>query len=174
MKLYKTAFAIALALAGSASFADTYSGVLNLGSGSAHFGRDDAVGTFEDTYAFTLPAPGYLISVSASSTAPDANHDLDFSSLTIRDPANVTLANFMGNGGTDANESYWLPTLFLPAGAYGLVVKGINSPEQAAYSGDISIAVAAIPEPGTYMLMLAGLGVMGLIARRRKVDRHDF
>lgn len=31
-------------------------------------------------------------------------------------------------------------------------------------------AVAAIPEPETYLLMLAGLGVLGFAARRRRQD----
>lgn len=35
-------------------------------------------------------------------------------------------------------------------------------------SADFTGNVAAIPEPGTYALMIAGLGVMGFIARRRK------
>jgi len=35
-------------------------------------------------------------------------------------------------------------------------------------TGDLNLQVAAIPEPETYALMLAGLGLMGFAARRRK------
>jgi len=31
------------------------------------------------------------------------------------------------------------------------------------------VAVTAVPEPETYAMMLAGLGLIGTIARRRKV-----
>ena len=33
---------------------------------------------------------------------------------------------------------------------------------------NVSVQVTAVPEPETYAMMLAGLGLMGLIARRRK------
>lgn len=168
MILTRTAIAMALALSASASFADSYNGSLDLGTGSVHFGRDDAVGTFEDIYNFVLPGPGYLLSSSASTASPDADHDLDFSSLVIKNSADVTIATFSGNGGTDANESYWLPSTFLPTGAYSLVVSGINSPGQASYSGNLSISVAAVPEPETYALMLAGLALVGFMSKRRR------
>jgi hypothetical protein len=101
----------------------------------------------------------------AGSASPDSDHDLDFTSLVINDSSNNLVATFQGNRGTDDNESYFLPTMTLPAGAYTLQITGVNSPGQAAYSGNISIA--AIPEPETYVMMLAGLMAVGFVARRR-------
>ena len=34
-----------------------------------------------------------------------------------------------------------------------------------------NVGVAAVPEPETYAMMLAGLGLMGFVARRRKEDQ---
>ncbi|MCZ2440541.1 MAG: FxDxF family PEP-CTERM protein, partial [Burkholderiales bacterium] len=34
-------------------------------------------------------------------------------------------------------------------------------------SGGVSLSVAAVPEPETWALMLAGLGLLGFAARRR-------
>ena len=168
MRLKRTAIAVALALSASASFADSFSGSLDLSTGSVHFGRDDAVSSFEDVYGFVLPEPGYLVSASAGTAAPDAAHDLDFTSILIKDSTGATFATFLGNRGDDANESYWLPSIFMPAGAYSLVVAGINSPGQASYSGNLSTAVTAVPEPQTYALMLAGLALVGFMNKRRR------
>ena len=38
-----------------------------------------------------------------------------------------------------------------------------------AYGGSITVPVPAIPEPETYAMLLAGLGLVGALARRRKV-----
>lgn len=36
------------------------------------------------------------------------------------------------------------------------------------YSGNVQVAAAPIPEPETYAMLLAGMGLLGFIARRRK------
>ena len=43
----------------------------------------------------------------------------------------------------------------------------------SGYSGSVldNVSVTAVPEPETYALMLAGLGLMGAIARRRKAKQ---
>ena len=167
MELTHSLAAIALAVGASASFADTFASGLNLNAGNTRFGRDDAVGSFVDTYNFTLAGTSYLISSTASSAAV-GDQDLDFTSLVIKNDADVTLATYAGNLGTDENEFCSLTKTLLAAGNYRLIVSGINSASQASYSGNLAIA-PAVPEPSTYALLLGGIGAIGLLVRRRSM-----
>lgn len=169
-KQYLVASALAAAAAGS--FADTGGGPLALGTGSAIFGRTDAVGSFTDTYTFNVATPS--LATGTASTSAVGAQDLDFTSLFISAAAtpNVPLASFAGNLGSDATEFFSLTPLHLDPGAYNLVVTGANSLDPASFSGTLTVAgagaVAAVPEPETYALMLAGLGAVGFVAARRR------
>lgn len=78
----------------------------------------------------------------------------------------------MGNGlfnsataynlGDDGND-FWIPIAY--EGDATAQQNWINSD---GATGTVWIAVTAVPEPETYALMLAGLGIMGTVARRRK------
>lgn len=54
----------------------------------------------------------------------------------------------------------------LSAGSYSLAITATTTSVVALYSGAIS--VTPVPEAETYALALAGLGVVGLVATRRK------
>jgi hypothetical protein len=65
------------------------------------------------------------------------------------------------------------PNYYLASGAYFFTVAGttIDGNMKSTVSPEVTIfpaEVAAVPEPSTYALMLAGLGVVGFLARRRK------
>ena len=78
------------------------------------------------------------------------------------------------------NTSAWTQISFtpppVPAGSVAAFVEfsqGIGpidggNPAGLVRIDDLSLAVAPIPEPGTYALMLAGLAAMGAVARRRR------
>jgi hypothetical protein len=88
---------------------------------------------------------------------------------------------FAVNGGTkDAGTSIGLigtdmtVTSGAAAGSYAFVL-GYNDSAGAGTTGDwddfvVGVNFAPIPEPETYALMLAGLGVMGFVARRRRAN----
>jgi hypothetical protein len=151
----------ALALCSTASQADAVTMPLDLSAGNASFGRDNAIGSFIDTYTFTLSGSAWMLAASAS-TATSGLQDLDFTSLVIQDSFNTTLAVFNGNLGDDENEFYTLEAMLFVPGDYRLIVTGVNSPTQASYTGNMTISrVQGVPEPAGIALVLAGLGLLG-------------
>ena len=69
-------------------------------------------------------------------------------------------------------------TPFTLGGAYDLIL-GFNDGMRVDSDYDdivVGLKVVAIPEPETYALLMAGLGAVGFIARRRRKSRlpsHD-
>ncbi len=72
----------------------------------------------------------------------------------------TNFATFSGNNITTSFGT-------LAAGQYHLDITGTIGPD--AYGGQYSVALSAtpVPEPETYAMFLAGLGLMGFMARRR-------
>ena len=107
---------------------------------------------------------------------------------SISGPATVEVKNGKGPGGNwdfqfdlgnsgaarlTANESLtWTATFSKPINfadvGFALHVQGLTSAQggSAWYVGGVP-SVTAVPEPESYAMMLAGLGLMGFVARRR-------
>ena len=81
-------------------------------------------------------------------------------------------ANLMGAVGPLSGAAYSGTTAgsFSPvANPYSLTIGvAISRASAGTSTGDLNLQVAAIPEPETYALMLAGLGAIGFVAKRRK------
>ena len=69
-----------------------------------------------------------------------------------------------------ANPAYSRDVFTLAPGSYSISGSLLQSVlgDEGATSGGVRLAVSAIPEPAGPTLLLAGLGVVGLMARRRK------
>ncbi len=63
-------------------------------------------------------------------------------------------------------SEFWnLSSLFLEAGTYQLTINGNNS-STGSLGGTVTIN--AVPEPGTWAMMLLGFGAAGYAMRRRR------
>lgn len=144
-----------------------------------------ATGSFLDYLTFSLPSNGGTVTtLFASDYAPLAV--LKFTTVSlIKDPNGTPgdgdedpLGSFLFSG-TDKFQSFNYPHP-LATGTYYLKVDGIASglgpilpPEfggplpAGKYNGSITVLAPPVPEPESYAMFLAGLGLMGVIVRRR-------
>ncbi|MGP1717698.1 MAG: FxDxF family PEP-CTERM protein [Methylophilus sp.] len=140
------------------------------------------------TYAATPSGDGYQFS---SSFAGDTNFD-DYISFSTTGFQNI-VASISGSSsntftfntfnlldsdktlvatGTVLNGIPQVSFGFLTSaqiGTYYLHVVGNSTGATTGYNGTIS-TTTAVPEPGNYALMLAGLGLVGVIARKKMRD----
>ena len=136
------------------------------------FGGFAPVGLFSDVFTFTLPAnggSGYSVANFAPSGLGGTFNTL-FSSLSLfSDPDGSPFSaddSFVTTSSSPGGNSVTMTWGATTGGNMYLVASGItNGTNGGLYTGAIS--VTAVPEPESYAMLLAGLGVMGAIAVRR-------
>jgi hypothetical protein len=155
--------------------------VLDLTDGSGFFGDTFAMNNNGATFAdhFTFSVNGTTASnfdAIISSISRTADTGLDISGLSL-----YRVGGGTGTGGTAGDtlvssgtslhsgemDVWTLSSDNLAAGDYYVLVSGnLVSDTSASFGG--AVMLAPVPEPETYGMMLAGLGVLGFLARRRK------
>jgi hypothetical protein len=166
MKLAKVAAASALVLASSGSFAAAL-GSIDLSSGSGFFGNTPIAGAFVDTLTFTVTTSSIFNGVITS--VLNGTQDVDFTSIALT-PGALTFASVIG----DPVEVWATPAVGfgLTPGIYTLTLTGTNSTSMGSYAGNLALTPGvpsvAVPEPESYAMLLAGVGILGLFARRRR------
>jgi hypothetical protein len=114
--------------------------------------------TFTEWLTFTNDMAGvYALTLDTSSSG------IDFTSAILTGPGGpYELVEEFDNG---IAEFWNLSSLFLEAGTYTLTINGDNS-STGSLGGTVTIN--AVPEPGTWAMMLLGFGAAGYAMRRRR------
>lgn len=167
MSLKALVAAAMLTVSATSSFAAVGYPSLTFVGGSADFGNTVS-GSFYDGYVFDLgtasnvgvAATNVAISFGSSAFSGISNfagylngNPLSFESSSFKYPGFTTLVSVLTGGS------------LLGPGLHTLTFSGTTNGSTASYGG--SIMAAPVPEPETYAMLLAGLAVMGGIARRR-------
>ena len=160
--LGSTAFAADISSAPKAlAFVDT----------SAFFGDAFAMGNASNTFAdhFTFSVTGTTptnLDAIVSSISRTASVGLDITGLSLY-TSGGTLVSSGASMSTGAIDVWTLKSDSLAAGNYYVRVNGtMVSTTSGSFGG--AIMLAPVPEPETYGMMLAGLGLVGFLARRRR------
>ena len=132
-----------------------------------------------DTFTFNLGAFGTLNNKTSTAGTSSISGPVGAGALNFSF-ADLFTSTSVGNGGNPGSEftSYAVlgtfnGAVFTPAtlgNTYDLII-GFNDGLRVDADYDdmvIGLKVTAIPEPETYALLLAGLGAVGFIARRRQ------
>lgn len=158
--LKKAAIAVSIAASAIAAHASTFA----IGSLTDTYTKTvDISGSFDDLYTFTLPANFTGIKGSFQG--------FDYAGTGL-------ITNFSFGVGSSSSPVYSLPLnssvngvdVASYEGSYTLA-PGLSYWFRLSGSGDIAnytVTLAPVPEPESYALLLAGLGLMGFIARRRQ------
>ncbi|WPB55616.1 FxDxF family PEP-CTERM protein [Xylophilus sp. GOD-11R] len=163
-KKFALAAAVTLAMGVSAQAATYNLGTID--SFASNTFAATSLGKFTDYLQFTV-ADNSAAALAAQSVYI-AKHGLNLESISLYSgsfTAGSTLTGLLGttSGGNSLTLEY---ASGLASKAYTLVVTGDAKTLPTGYTSIIQLA--PVPEPETYAMLLAGLGVMGFVARRRQ------
>jgi hypothetical protein len=160
MKIHTIAAALALVATSGAAFAVGPGPLGTIDNAPIAISNIVPMGIFQDVYSFTIADPG---SLSGDVVAINfGSYNILGLTVTLQDASFAVI-------GSDNTPADGFSFGSLAAGSYALNVLGFATGSQGGfYAGGLIAETAPIPEPETYALMLAGLGIVGFIARRRR------
>jgi len=134
------------------------------------FAMNNSGNTFMDNFKFAVTGVPENLDAIVSSISDTATTGMDITGLSLYKSGGSLITN--GTLGSSGRMDIWtLSADSLTAGNYYLKVSGTMVSNTGASFGG-AVMLNPVPEPETYGMMLGGLGVLGLLARRRKAARQ--
>ena len=174
--LKKTGLAIGVALAFAAGSAGANTYALPDTAGTPQVAAVGP-GNFTDYFSFTAPSGASGFAADAESIAAT----FTYFGVTVQLPAVQFTSLTLDTNGAAPGGVLWTATNLSPTSSFtaiysGLLTAGTTyylgvSGHASAPGGLYGVGVAAVPEPGEWAMMMAGLGLIGVMARRRSVKR---
>lgn len=117
--------------------------------------------TFSPNATFGSTVQTYLANLSTTGSDSSSVHftSVDLNGIELTGFSSPTVFGY-------AQGAALAPTSILFNGPLVLTVMG--NTKGGSYAGVFNLNLAPVPEPETYSMFLAGLGILGFLARRRK------
>ena len=142
-------------LSGLPSFSTSFSSIAPL------------VNPFSQTLTFTTATAG-SVTIGVQTSATGDSNDVDFTNVFLTGTGIVGSVPIMPISG-DPLESLGLANFALGIGTFVLTLEGTPGTQTGSFGGSVAFqAQSAVPEPGTWAMMLIGFGAVGFSMRRKR------
>jgi MYXO-CTERM domain-containing protein len=143
---------------------------VTLAAGTAHFDDTFANGNahnlFNDQFTFTTTGVSN-VDMILTSISTKATNGLDLTGFALYNSNSNAVVLAGTQLKTGLQDKWTLTVNSLAAGSYYFKVSGnVVSATGGAFAGNGHV-LSAVPEADTYAMLLAGLGLLGVVARRR-------
>ena len=150
-------------------------------AGTLPVGNTTFFGSFTDTYSFSVASASTATAVALNTSylilpsGPSLGKISLFAASLDSTPLVLDVSHDTSSGVYDlvVQTLHTLSPIPMLAGAHTLTFVGSGDATSGSYTGSLTVTavsdpVTTVPEPETYALMLAGLGAVGFLARRRR------
>jgi hypothetical protein len=124
---------------------------------------------FNELVTFTTDVAG-MLNILVGTVGGSAENNVTFSNIFLTgtglpNPNGVPLSQVL----FDPNDTFARNGIMVGPGTFTLNIQGTPGTQNGSLSGNVAFtAAAAVPEPGTWAMMLLGFGAIGFSMRRRR------